>query len=252
MGGTEDELLELADESELALPMISFARFADDVASRVEESFAIVRGTTDRRWTYLLERTPDGARALADALSPEDRAFAAVERSLADRLFSERPLLWRSEGWTLVWPREISYPEAVPPDGFAVTPLPIEHAELVDAFWGHHHAGSLKLIRRCISRGPAVCTRAAEGEIAGWSLVLDDGAIGASYVLPKLRGLGIHTAQVAALAAELTARGEWIFRHIAEDANRGLERYTRLGFRSVGRTSWLELDEGSLSSSERD
>jgi len=126
----------------------------------------VLRGTSDRRWTYA------GGDA-AGLLRSSDTHFAAVPPSLANELARARHVRWRRDARTFVLPAHVELPAGAHP----VIPLTARDAETVNEHWEHRDDVSLAYIRACVERDPALGVH-ADGTVVGWELVHDDGAMG--------------------------------------------------------------------------
>ncbi|MEW5740694.1 MAG: GNAT family N-acetyltransferase [Myxococcota bacterium] len=273
-----------------------FAR-ARDVSVEGGQDAWVLRGTSDRRWTYA---GGDVARVLA-MLRRDDTHFAAVSLELADALTTHadatdiatrrppapatreprdgaaaaretgvladdarhatvgqepgRPpepnlaaraqakpastasrVVWRRDARTFTLPPEVT----LPPGPFAVCALTGADAPRIDEHWEHRDDVSLAYIRECVQRDPALGVR-VEGELVGWELVHDDGAMGAAFVLPAWRRKGVMRSLQRGMVEALRARGLPVFKHVSLDNGAWLPAQEAAGWRRVADSCWLEV-----------
>ncbi len=217
-----------------ALPAAGFARFARDVRGESGPGWLVVRGRSDRAWTYLVAETPQAHVPLA----ADDRWFAACDSALAERLFPPAQVAWRSEGVTL---RRTGSGAVSAPSGVRLTALEPGEAARVDAVWEYRAPGTEAMLRECIERFPSIAARDEQGALAGWLAVVDDGALGAGWVEPAFRGRGLYPAIVSALSARVEAAGLPVFLHLNRTPAVESSRWAELGFERCGAPAWLEI-----------
>lgn len=203
-----------------AAALQGFAAEAEGAAVVEGDAGVIVRGRSDRAWTYALADGPGGAEALAPHLV-DDRALAGVADPLADALVAlwdvagERSAV-RTRAVTLGW-TERALPPITVPAGYRQRALHARDAAVVDAAWARRGTGTDALIERLIARGPTVATETDAGELVGWALALDDRSLGAGFVAEAHRGRGIFGAQVARLVSTVRARDWAVVMHVGPE-----------------------------------
>lgn len=216
-----------------ALAPAGFFRRAKDVTVEGDARAWVLRGTSDRRWTYA---GGDQVAQVVALLRPTDTHVAAAAPALAEALGRAREVLWRRDARTFTLPDGVALPDG----RFEVSPLDDADAERIDVHWEHRDEVSLEYIRACLQRDPALGVR-VNGELVGWELVHDDGAMGAAFVVPSWRRRGVMTSLQAALVAALRARGLPVFKHVALDNAAWLPAQERAGWRKVADACWLEV-----------
>jgi len=80
-----------------------------------------------------------------------------------------------------------------------------------------------------------------DGELIGWGLTHDDGAIGFVYVLPEYRGQGIAKAIVIRIIQQLNENDLPIYCHIEEDNLASITLFEGLGFVKENRIRWFSI-----------
>jgi GNAT superfamily N-acetyltransferase len=206
-----------------------FFRRAKDVQVRGDERSWVLRGTSDRRWTYA------GGEALT-LLEPFDTHFAAIDPALADTVAGQRGLRWRRDAKTFTLKAERTLPRGT----HEVSQLTAVDAPIIDEQWEHRDDVSLAYLCDRIERDPALGVR-VNGALVGWELVHDDGALGAAFVLPEFRRRGIMRSLQWAMVEALRRRALPVFKHVALDNHGWLEAQEPAGWTVVGRSSWLEV-----------
>lgn len=198
-----------------------FAADAEAVSVAADGEAVVVRGTSDRRWTYaaLLDPSRPPSDALI-AMLAADRDFAALDPALADPLVvalrAAGHAVQVSAGVTLAWTAP-GLPPIVLPPGYRQRALHARDVSRVDAAWIHRGPGTDALLERAVARGPTVGTETAAGELIAWGVVLDDRAIGACAVEPAHRGRGLHVAQIARLVSTVRARDWTVMQHVTPE-----------------------------------
>lgn len=199
-------------------------------ARNVTVEDGVVRGTSDRTWTYL------APSPLAGAGGRGDTHFAAIPLAVAEAVSKSRTVLWRRDARSFSLPPRIK----LKPGPFTATPLTLDDAETVNAHWEHRDEVSLSYIRERISNDPAVGVRIGE-VLIGWELVHDDGAMGAAFVLPRFRRQGVMRSLQFAMVEALRARRLPVFKHIALDNTAWLHSQEKAGWVNEGEYAWFEL-----------
>ena len=201
-------------------------------AQNVTVEDGIVRGRSDRVWTYLPPSPLAGERVGERG----DTHFAAIPLALADAVSKSRTVLWRRDARSFSLPARVM----LKPGPFTATPLTLDDAETVNAHWEHRDDVSLSYIRERISADPAVGVRIGD-VLIGWELVHDDGAMGAAFVLPRFRRQGVMRSLQFAMVEALRARRLPVFKHISLDNTAWLHSQEKAGWVNEGEYAWFEL-----------
>lgn len=215
---------------ERELSVAGFLRRASEVTIEGDASGWVVRGTSDRRWTYA------GGNA-SRLLQKSDTHFAAFPLTLADGVIAARTVRWRRDAISFELPATV----ALPPGPFEAIPLTEADAATIDEHWEHRDEVSLAYVKACLSRDPALGVR-LDGRLVGWELVHDDGALGAAFVLPAFRRRGVMKSLQLAMVTAQRRRGAPIFKHVALDNDAWLPAQEPSGWRALGQRCWFEVE----------
>lgn len=214
---------------ERELSAAGFLQRAVDVEVEGDETGWVVRGTSDRRWTYA------GGRALA-LLRESDTYFAALPLTLGDEVLATRKAVWRREAISFVLPAGVTLPSGP----HLPSPLSADDAATIDEHWEHRDEVSLAYVKACLARDPSMGVR-LDGRLVGWELVHDDGALGAAFVLPEVRRRGIMKSLQAAMVEALRERALPVFKHVSVDNQAWLPAQAPAGWMALGPRRWFEV-----------
>jgi len=197
----------------------------------------ILRGSSDRDWTFISSPGEDELRALMPYLTEADRSFAVIEDWMMPVITAGRPLEWILSTERLYLPDE-DRPVDVPRT--AVRPLTIRDTSYLYKHSDYRDFISPEYIHMRIERGPSAGIEVG-WDLAGWVMTHDDGAIGFLHVLEKYRRRGYAKQLMKHIIQQVRSRGKTPFVHI-EEANTGsLSLALNLGFRRDRLVHWFEL-----------
>jgi len=207
-----------------------------DIIQRTGNS-VILRGRSDRRWTYI--SCPDELElaGLVPFLDERDRSFAVVEDWMMPLLTGGKRVKWKLSTVKLILPEHVN----VSPVPFmhirSLSPADIqsiyEHSEYIDFI-------SAGYIRERIMSGPSAGIP-VNGTLAGWIMTHDDGAIGFLHIVEDYRRKGYAKALMAHMIQQVRGTGRIPFVHIEETNFKSMGLALQLGFYRDRLVHWFEI-----------
>ncbi|XP_069482138.1 glycine N-phenylacetyltransferase-like [Ambystoma mexicanum] len=101
---------------------------------------------------------------------------------------------------------------------FAVSPLHVSHAELVDGSWAFGgNARSVRYIQRCIQHFPSICMLGPDGQPISWSVMEQSCEIRMGSTRPNFRRAGLARKLTSIFSDSLGRRNFPLYVHVAEE-----------------------------------
>jgi len=204
--------------------------------SAVCGSSVLVKGKSDKLWTYISSSDEKEFKSLLRHISNEDKNFAVMEQWML-------PLLpqYRTKAWELRTMR-FYLPEYIHIDAPEIKPERLEKSDapfILDNSDYGNYINEDYIIQR-IESGPSACIK-AEGNIVSWALTHDDGAIGALHTLEEYRGRGFAAAVVKYMILQHRKEDKIPFVYVEESNINSLNLIKKLGFIPDRLISWFEI-----------
>lgn len=117
--------------------------------------------------------------------------------------------------------------------------LSVSDAELVNDEWPNKHESSLNFIKRLIEWNPNIGAYNKEGELMGWCLRLQSGALGALHVREKFKRLGIGSLVTIAMSKMLLNADKNTFALVGEQNIPSRSMFEKLNFKHTDDAYWL-------------
>jgi 8-oxo-dGTP diphosphatase len=220
-------------------PVVSLERIGNSV---------LMRGVSDCLWVYVSSPDEDELKGVAERLTEEDRAFAAMEEWMLPVLFPGRAFSWELSMTRLVLPDEVTFPKA---PLSALTSLSPDDAEYIYEHSVYQTVTRPDFIRGRIQAGPSAGIRES-GRLAAWLMTQDDGSIGVLHVLDEYRGRGYAYDLTVYLIARLREQGRTPFVQVEDTNTKSMNLALKLGFRKDRRIHWFKVKPEDTSADSRD
>lgn len=204
-------------------------------------------GKSDRAWTYFENVTKVNLSTLVERLPKDYRNFALVEdwmveiidpnhqrerELICDRYVLSKENSKKKKGLSnqnQSFQTGTLLRNLIPTDAYAIQKLH-EYSDYTD----------IDYVKMRIHLGVGIGIE-KDGELIGWGLTHDDGAIGFVYVLPEYRGQGLASAIVVSIIQQLKENNLPIYCHIEEDNLASITLFEGLGFVKENRIRWFSL-----------
>lgn len=204
-------------------------------------------GKSDRDWTYFENVTKVNLSTLLERLPKDYHNFALVEDWMVElidpdhqrdrELICDRYVLSKENLKMKIGQSDLNHSfqagtflrNLIPEDAYAIQKLH-EYSDYTD----------IDYVKMRIHLGVGMGIE-KDGELIGWGLTHDDGAIGFVYVLPEYRGQGIAKAIVIRIIQQLNENDLPIYCHIEEDNLASITLFEGLGFVKENRIRWFSL-----------
>ena len=217
--------------------IISFVRENPVLGIERAGSSVLVRGRSDRIWTYVSSADPEELERLAGGLSKTDEYFGAIEPWMVPTLRRDRAVAWELPMLRFFLPAGKTLPEAE----VEVEPLSPDDAATVFRHSDYAEFISEEYSRSRIVAGPAVGIR-KDGALVAWGMTQDDGAMGFLHVIERCRNRGYGRCITIALARELRRRGRLPYAYISSTNAPSIALVETLGFEPGGMVLWFRLE----------
>jgi len=220
-------------------PVMSLERIGNSV---------LLRGVSDCQWVYVSSPDEGELKNVAEKLTEEDRAFAAMEEWMLPVLFPGRAFSWELSMTRLVLPDHVAFPKA-PPSSLA--PLSPDDAEYIFEHSIYQNVTRPDYIRERIQAGPSAGIRES-GKLAAWLMTQDDGSIGVLHVLDDYRGRGYAYDLTVYLITGLREQGRIPFVQVEDTNTKSMNLALKLGFRKDRRIHWFKVTPEDMSADPGD
>jgi 8-oxo-dGTP diphosphatase len=206
----------------------------------VQEGNAFLfRGDSDGPWVYFVADSPEEFKALLSHLTPMDKQFALVEDYMMPDLICRGEIANDMRCMRLVLPDHVMIDHEVP-DGVVIRPLMVADVPYMYANYIYADSASSAYFEMRVKQGVSFGVE-VQGQLVGWVLTHDDGALGMLHVMEAFRGHGYADVLTRHLCLALRAKG--ILPHLAikleNFASMGLAR--KIGFVEDRVIHWLQM-----------
>ena len=247
-GAREDILLFLKRDKIKNMNMIDFMEeYPVHSVERIGNS-VLLRGVSDCLWVYISSTGERELKDVAERLTEEDRAFAAIEEWMLPLLIRGRALSWELSMTRLVLPEQVTFPKAPLSH---IGPLSPDDAEYIYEHSVYQGVTRPEYIRGRIQSGPSAGIRES-GKLAAWLMTQDDGSIGLLHVLDEYRGRGYAYDLTVDLIIRLRERKRIPFVHVEETNTKSMNLALKLGFRRDRRLHWFKIKPEDASADSGD
>ncbi|MGD0236833.1 MAG: GNAT family N-acetyltransferase [Syntrophorhabdales bacterium] len=208
----------------------------------------LLRGVSDCLWVYISSTGERELKDVAERLTEEDRAFAAIEEWMLPLLIRGRAFSWELSMTRLVLPEQVTFPKVLQS---RISPLSPDDAEYIYEHSLYQAVTRPEYIRGRIQSGPSAGVRES-GKLAAWLMTQDDGSIGLLHVLDDYRGRGYAYDLTADLITRLRERKRIPFVHVEETNTKSMNLALKLGFRRDRRLHWFKITPEDASADSGD
>lgn len=214
---------------------ISLVYFMENYAHSTEQhgDSVILRGKSDRKWTYISCYTEPDLVKIMTRLSLSDKAFAAIEDWMRPQLLKDKKITWELNCHRYYLPKdriEHSFPE--------LPALKPEDAEHIFEKSKYKEILTLDYVKERISNGISSCIRERE-KLIGWAMNQDDGSMGFLQVLNEHRGKGHAMHLTMDLAKKINVINHIPFVQIETTNTHSLELVKKAGFVFDRKLHWF-------------
>ncbi len=172
--------------------------------------------------------------------------FSGVRKDVAEVLFTladktDEELL-HDDCYLYLYPEKDIDLSDLPDNVRAIDP---DCAETIDYFYTYRNEHSLEKIKSEISTRPSGATY-IDGEIACWSLVHEDGSMGAMFTKPQFRHKNLAVNASKFLIKQVLKRGNVPFVHIVDINEPSIKLAEKIGFVFAYPVVWFEASFENL------
>lgn len=220
------------------LKNISLIYFSESYSTSLEyeDDAFILRGKSDRPWTYISCMNPDGLKSALKRLTPADKAFAAIEEWMCPLLMAGRKIIWKLDCERLFYPHKTMWQQQAP-----LSSLVPENASYIFEQSDYKDILTLPYVKERIENGCSSCI-SEDGKLIGWAMTQDDGSMGFLHVLPEFRGKGIALHLTLDLMQKVIGRGRIPFVQIERSNSTSLKLAEKTGFVTDRRLFWFDTE----------
>lgn len=198
----------------------------------------LVRGESDRRWTFISSRSQAELKTLTARLNEEDRYFAAIEDWMLPILAQSREVVWDLDMIQFILPPKVRLPKPTH------EPVSLEIGDAQYVYENSEYRDYLTVDYICdrIARGPTASIHENDRLVA-WVMTQDDGAMGALQVLENHRNKGYGLHVTLALCEQIRSRGKRPFAYVEKDNTAAIKLMNKIGFVEQKPVHWLALKD---------
>ncbi|HEX3072247.1 MAG TPA: GNAT family N-acetyltransferase [Ignavibacteriales bacterium] len=196
----------------------------------------IIKGKSDKLWTYICSDNEDEFKELLNHIDKEDKNFAVLDQWMLPLMPQFALKLWELRAVKFYLPDNvlIDSPE------FACEKLNESDAAFMLANSDYKDYLTEEYLAERIAAGSS-CGIKVNGKLASWAFTHDDGAIGALHTLEEYRGRGYAAAVMKNIISELRKRDDLPFAYVEETNTNSLNLLKKLGFIPDRTVSWFEI-----------
>ena len=198
------------------------------------KSAYIIRGYSDRAWSYIISENEKDFSAILDKIIDKDENFVIFDEKYLTELREKNEITWILSAQKLYFPAEIILPELkIIPE-----PLLISDSRFIYENSSYKEYISVEYVKERIMNGFSAGIY-VDNKLAAWGITQDDGAIGFLNVLPQYQRKGFAKAVTIFLIQKIRQTREIPFVHIEKDNIKSLSLAKSLGFVEYGNLFWL-------------
>jgi 8-oxo-dGTP diphosphatase len=218
------------------ISIINFMRnYPVSFSAACGDSF-IIKGKSDKVWTYICSESEHEFEELLTHISKEDKNFAVLEQWMLPLMPQFAHKLWELRAVRFYLPDNVRIDSLE----FACEKLSESDAAFMLANSDYKDYLTEEYLAERIANGPS-CGIRINYKLASWAFTHDDGAIGALHTLEEYRGRGFAAAVMKSIISELRKRGDLPFAYVEETNTNSLNLLKKLGFIPDRTVSWFEI-----------
>lgn len=217
--------------------IIGFAQKNEVVSIEKTGNAVLMRGRSDRLWTFISCYTTDELIQVINLLNDSDRNYAVLEDWMIPFIIKGKKCLWDFETIRLYLPKEVKLELST---YYKIASLENSDAEYI---YNHSHFKeytSISYIKDCISCGITGGIY-IDGKLACWAMTHDDKAIGFLHVLEEYRNRGLATGIMKYMAQKTREQGMIPFVHVEETNVKSMNLMLKSGFKKDKKIHWCEV-----------
>lgn len=199
----------------------------------------LFRGDSDGPWVYFVADTPEEFRALLAHLTPLDKQFALVEDYMLPDLLRLGEVAYDMCCMRLYLPETVVLDNTVPQNA-TIRPLTIADVPFMYANYIYADSASLAYFETRVKNGESYGIE-YQGQLVGWVLTHDDGALGMLHVLEAHRGHGYAEVLTRHLCLALRRKGVLPHLAIKLENKASMSLAKKIGFVEDRVIHWLQL-----------
>lgn len=206
-----------------------------DYCKKVGDS-VVVKGTSDDKWIYISSHSGAELEKITQEFSDSDTNFAVLEDWMVPVVRRGKTIAWMLSTMRVVLPDRVPITK---PD-IDISNLTLDDVNCIYDNSEYKECISHEYISERIKHGISSCVR-INGELAGWSITQDDGAIGFLTVVKKFRRKGLASKIVSDMVIKLRQHGKIPFGQIEKRNAASMNMAFKLGFVEDKNVNWLKL-----------
>jgi len=196
-----------------------------------------MRGKSDRNWVYISCSDLKELHLVIEKLTEKDTCFGAIEKWIIPALTEGKNVLWKLELEQYYLPNNIVLPEIED----KVSDLEEQDSKTIYENPDYKDYISIEFVQQRISLGISKGIF-ENGELVGWGLTHDDGALGFLHIKKKARKKGYGISIVIALIEEVRKHGKIPFAYIEHTNTKSLNLVKKIGFVKQKDFAWFEME----------
>lgn len=201
----------------------------------------LFRGDSDGPWVYFVCSTYEEFMSLVDLLTPKDKQFAMVDEYMLEALLKRGELDYDMRAMRLYLPESAVIEETIP-EGVHMRALTLQDVGKMYSHYTYAESASESYFMQRIQAFGGYGVE-VEGELVGWILTHDDGALGVLHVLESHRGRGFAEALTRKLCVELRGKDILPTLGILPENHASMALALKLGFVQDRIIHWIKLKE---------
>lgn len=218
------------------LSIINFMQNYPVSFSAICGNSVIVKGKSDKVWTYFSSGDEREFKELLKYITPEDKNFAVLEQWMlpllpqyAFKLWELRTIRFYLPDNVQINPSEIPFGKLYESDA----PFILENSDYKDYL-------TKEYIAERISNGPSIGIK-HNGKLVTWAFTHDDGAIGGLHTLEEYRGRGFAAAVMKQIISDVRNNGKLPYAYVVETNTNSLNLLNKMNFVKDRIVSWFEI-----------
>jgi len=201
-----------------------------------EGDTVLILGESDCLWSYI---SSDCKKELEDIMKKFDfktKYFASLEKWMVPIIISDRKVDWELNTYRYILPKHIEIDSL----DYSIRELDTSYAKYIYDNSNYQDFTSVDYIKERIRKGVSAGIF-EDGELAGWGLTHDDGALGFLHVVSKFRGKGYGENIVKSLIEKKRELERPVFANVELQNIKAKKLLTGLGFSFDREISWVKL-----------
>lgn len=219
--------------------MVYFAEKNGIINAEKFGNTVIMRGYSDRVWTFISSHDKTELQSIVKKLTPDDVNFAVIEDWMKPIITANKKILWDFETTRLYLPESVDI-DYIPDE--EIVPLKTEDSEYIYLNSHFNEYTPISYTATCIENGTSAGIY-KEGKLAAWAITHDDTAIGFLHVVDEYRQQGLAEKIMRFMIYKTREEGRVPFVHIEEANIPSMNLALKLGFVKDKSVHWFEIEK---------